>query len=119
MAKNPVNLLARFILELTALVALGIWGWTQHEGALRWVAAIGAPLLAATAWGVFRVPDDPGPAPVRLSGVGRLLLEAIFFGTAVAALLAAGRPTFAAIFGAAIVIHYGLSWDRLTWLVRQ
>ena len=119
MSKNPVNLLVRFILELTALAALAIWGWTQHEGALRWVLAVGAPLLAAAAWGVFRVPNDPGPAPVRLSGIGRLLLEAIFFGTAVAALFAADRPAFAMILGAAIVIHYSLSWDRLAWLVRQ
>lgn len=119
MAKHPVNLLARFLLELLALAALGYWGYAAHDGAWRWLLMVAAPVIAAAAWGIFRVPDDPGPAPVRLSGIGRLLLEAIFFGAAISALFAAGQPTFGTWFAAAVLVHYALSWDRIAWLIRQ
>src|SRR5690606_19890911 len=58
MANNPLNLGLRFLLELVALFAVGYWGWTQHQGVMRFVLAIGLPALLAAAWGIFRVPGD-------------------------------------------------------------
>ena len=42
-----------------------------------------------------------------------------FFGVAAWALYDMGFGMLTAIFGSAVVLHYLLSYDRLTWLVRQ
>lgn len=122
MGSNPINLAVRFILEMAGLVALGRWGWTQSDGPLRFVLALGIPLLAAILWGTFAVPSDPsrsGKAPVPVSGVIRLLLELAFFATATSALFAVGATPFGWLFGSAVVIHYAISYDRIRWLLRQ
>jgi hypothetical protein len=58
MGFHPVNLAIRFILELAALVAMGVWGWLQVDGVLRFVVALAVPIAAAALWGVFAVPGD-------------------------------------------------------------
>ena len=118
MSKNPINLAFRFFLELAGLFALGYWGWTQHEGILRVLLAIGVPLIGATLWGVFRVDNMPGKAPVRVPGWVRLLLELAYFGTATLLLFAANQPTGAAWFGALVVLHYLLSYDYVRVLLK-
>ena len=114
MGFQAVNLALRFLLELAALAAMAYWGWTTHEGVL-W--AVGLPLVAAALWGTFRVPGDPGPAPVAVPGPVRLALEAIFFGTAVALLAAAGQPLAAGILAALLLIHYVASYKRIARLL--
>ena len=118
MGSHPLNLALRFLLELAGLVALGDWGW--HVA--RYPGAIVLPLCAAAAWGTFNVAGDPsrsGKAPVPVSGVVRLLLEAAFFAGATFALHAAGRPRVALAFAATVVVHYALSYDRVAWLVKR
>jgi hypothetical protein len=56
MGSHPINLAIRFLLELVALLAMGIWDWQQREGWLRLVLAVGIPLTAALLWGIFAVP---------------------------------------------------------------
>jgi hypothetical protein len=119
LANHPLNLTLRFFLEIAALLALGNWGWTQHTGLARYVLAFGLPLLAATLWGVFRVPGYPGRAPVAVPGPVRLLLEAVFFGGAIWALAAAQRPAWAAIFGGLVLLHYLASYDYILALLRR
>jgi hypothetical protein len=119
MADNPLNLALRFFLELAALVAMGYWGWTQHDGFARWLLAIGVPVVAAAAWGIFRVPGDPGDAPVPVPGLVRLTLEFAFFSGATWALFAAGRPSWGWAFGIVTLLHYAASYDRVARLVRQ
>ena len=119
MANHPVNLALRFILELTALFALGYWGWTQHTGPARIIWTIILPLVAAVLWGVFRVDGDPGPAPVRIPGALRLLLEGLVFGAGIWAFYAAGQGTWALIFGVVVLLHYLVSYDRVRWLLNQ
>ncbi|SRR5690554_5624520 len=119
MSQHPINLAVRFLLEIIALIALGLWGWRTNEGALRIVWAIGAPLIAALLWGVFRVPNDPGNAPVAIPGWLRLLLELIFFTSAVLALRAAGSPLPATLLAAIIILHYLISYDRILWLLQS
>jgi hypothetical protein len=113
---QAVNMALRFLLELAALAAMAYWGWTMHAGALRVAWALGLPLLAAVLWGTFRVPDDPGPAPVAIPGRPRLLLEAAFFGTAVALLAEAGQPAAAAILAALLLVHYVAAYRRVVRL---
>ena len=62
---------------------------------------------------------DSGSAPVPVPGLLRLALEMGFFGVAAWALYDMGFGTLTAIFGTAVVLHYLLLYDRLTWLVRQ
>lgn len=122
MGSQPINLGVRFLLELCALAAVGYWGWSQHQGPLRVLAALGLPLLMAIAWSTFAVPDDPsrsGRAPVPVPGVVRLLLELAAFAFASWALYAAGGRALAVVFAVVVVIHYLVSYDRIAWLVRQ
>ena len=117
MSAHPLNLALRFLLELAALAAYAYWGWTAHEGIQRHLLGIGLPLLAAVLWGTFRVPNDPGNAPVPIPGPLRLLLEAAFFAGAVG-LLATVRSTPALVLGVLLVLHYAASYDRVLWLLR-
>ncbi len=117
MADNPIVLAVRFLLELTALFALGYWGWTQHMGALRVILTILLPLLAAAVWAIFRVPGFPNDAPVPVPGLVRLLLEAIYFGGAVWALYASGHHTWGLILAIVVIVHYVVSYDYIIQLL--
>jgi hypothetical protein len=122
MATHPVNLVVRFLLELSALFVLGLWGWHRRDDGLRIVVALTIPLVAAALWGIFAVPHDPtrsGSAPVPVSGLLRLALEFCFFGCATLALYDLGFSKLTATFGIAVVIHYLLSYDRIRWLVAR
>ena len=122
MGSHPLNLALRFLLEIAALVAIGYWGFSQHTGIWRFIIGIGGPLIAAVLWGTFAVPDDPsrsGKAPVPVPGALRLALELGLFGFAAWTLNDAGSPTLALILAGIAVIHYALSYDRVTWLIRQ
>lgn len=122
MGSHPINLAIRFLLELAAMIAIGYWGWTQHEGFLKYLLAIGGPILAAVLWSTFAVPDDPsrsGKAPVPVPGIARLALELALFAFAAWALYDAGNSLLALIVAAIVVIHYAISYDRIAWLLRQ
>ncbi len=119
MNKHPINLLLRFLLELAALIGMGVWGWTTQEGLWRPLLGLGIPLLAAALWGVFRVPGDPREAPVAVRGWVRLLLEGLYFAAGVGLLAAAGQQTAAGILGALVILHYLVSYDRIRWLLEQ
>ena len=119
MGSHPLNLAVRFLLELAALLALGVWGWRQGEGWLRFVLAVAIPLVAAVLWGVFRVPNDPGPAPVAVPGIIRLALELAFFGFATWALYDIGATNLSWALGIVVAVHYAISYDRIRWLISQ
>jgi hypothetical protein len=122
MSSNPLNLALRFALEIAALFALGYWGWTQHEGFMRFVWSIGLVVLAAVIWGAFAVPDDPsrsGRAPVPVPGGIRLVIELLLFGAGTWAFIAAGQPVWGAALGILTIIHYALSYDRIIWLLKN
>jgi len=122
MGPHPLNLAVRFLLELSALYALGLWGWRHGDGGWRFVIAAAMPLIAAALWGTFAVPGDPsrsGSAPVPVAGLLRLALEIGFFASATWALYDLGHAVLTAVFGAAVVIHYLLSYDRVSWLISR
>ncbi|RRI07797.1 DUF2568 domain-containing protein [Mesorhizobium tamadayense] len=116
------NLTLRFLLELAALLGLGMAGWSLSSGVWRWVAAPVVPLIAATLWGTFAVLNDPsrsGRAPIPVPGAVRLVLElAILFGGAIG-FYAATYTTTAIIVALLIVVSYAFSLDRLGWLLKQ
>lgn len=122
MGSHPINLAFRFIIEITALFALGYWGWTQHDGIWRFVWGLGLILFAAVVWGTFAVPEDPsgsGKAPVPVPGVVRLVIELIFFAAGTWAFIAADRPIWGLALGILTTIHYALSYDRIIWLLMR
>lgn len=116
---HPLNLALRFILEIAGLIAMGYWGWRQADGVVRFALAVGIPIIAAALWAVFRVPGDPGSAPVAVPGLIRLLLEAAFFGFAVWALNDAGAKTPAVVLALLVVLHYATSIDRVISVLRK
>lgn len=119
---NALNLGLRFLLELAALGAMGVWGWSAATGVLRYGLAIGLPLLAAVAWGTFAVPDDPsrgGTPVVVVPGAVRLVLELAFFGAAAWALRDLGRPQLGLGFAIVVALHYAVAYPRIAWLLQR
>jgi uncharacterized protein DUF2568 len=101
------NLALRFLPELCALGALGYWGFKTGGGALAKIGlGVGAPLVAAVAWGVFVSPR----APVQLPGPMSLVLQVLVFGAAAAGLAATGHRTLALGFGVIVVLNVVLMY---------
>ncbi len=119
---NAINLTVRFLLEISALISFGIWGFNQTSGWQKYLLAIVIPLLFAALWGIFAVPNDPsrsGSAPVVIPGVFRLILELLFFFFAVYCVNNLGYVKLSVIFGVMTILHYIVSYDRIVWLVSK
>ena len=122
MSIHLLNSAVRLLLEITAIVTFGIWGYHQSETGLRILLAILLPLGFAVLWGVFAVKDDPsrsGKTVIQTPGIIRLLLELGLFGAAAWMLLDLNHSLIALIFGLTVVIHYFVSFDRIAWLLKQ
>ena len=122
MGSHPINLAVRFLLEITVLVAIGFWGWNQSEGWLQYVLALGLPIILATIWGTFAVPNDPsrsGKAPIVTPGIIRLVIELAFFSIGTWAIYNLGYSISAWVFGLIVAIHYLISYDRIRWLLKH
>ncbi len=122
MGSNPYNLAFRFLLEISALVCLGIWGWSQDDGWIRYLLAPALPALTAAIWGIFAVPEDPsrsGKAPVPVPGIIRLILELTIFAIASWTLLDMNHELMATLFSLLVFIHYLISYDRVLWLLKH
>ncbi len=122
MGSHPINLMIRFLLELIALGSVGYWGWKNYDGALQYILGIGLPIFMTIIWGTFAVPDDPsrsGKAPIPISGFVRLLIEITFFALAVWALYDLKQDKLSYILGGIVIIHYLVSYDRISWLLSR
>lgn len=115
-----LNLAIRFCLEMTTLIAVGMYGWQQSDTWHRWLYAIGLPMLLSVTWGVFNVPGDPsrgGNAPVVVPGFVRLIIEALFFASGAYALISLGYSTIGGIFIVIVIVHYLASFNRVLWIL--
>ena len=95
MKLHPNDIL-RFLLELFALFSLGFWGYLAWP--FPWpgiLFTIGTPLFAAVVWGLFRSPKAVFP----LDPVGRVLVEVLVMGAAVAAWFMLGYWVVGLVFG--------------------
>jgi quinol-cytochrome oxidoreductase complex cytochrome b subunit len=99
-------LAVRFALEIAALVALGYWGFETGDGVLGVFLGIGAPLVAAVAWGTFVSPK----ASVKLPEPLRVAVELLIFAAAAGALAHAGRAGLALAFAAVVLVHIVLMY---------
>jgi len=121
---QPWSILAvRFLLELAGWASFGIWGWAIGNGSLAGgFLALTFAAITMTAWGVFRVPNDPPgklDPPVRVSGWTRLAIELAFFALAAAGLWLSGYRATSATLLIAVTLLYVVTWDRQRWLIRQ
>ena len=99
---RSVNLLLRFLVELTALAGLAFWGWSAaHSATGRVVLAIATPTVAAWLWGMYAAPASAH----RLKGVARLAVEWLVLGGAALATAVAGLPWVALTFLVVAVIN--------------
>jgi len=122
MILHPINLIVRFLLEIAALIFFGIWGWEQSDNWLRFVLAIGIPIVLAAIWGIFAVPNDPsrsGSAPVKTNGFIRLVFELSFFAFAIWTLKDMGSSKLSLIMAVAVLVHYVISYKRVIWLLTK
>ena len=104
---QSANLLLRFLLELSALGALGYWGFHSTTGLLgRLALGIGAPLVAAVIWAIFVSPN----ASVPLSTPGWLLVQGGVFGAAMVGLMSSGRTSTALVLGLLVTINGALMY---------
>jgi hypothetical protein len=116
MNTNPINLAVRFLLEIAMLVIFAYWGWHLAGSWERYIAAPCLPILAAMLWGVFRIQNDPKPAPFEVPGIIRLLLELGLFGASVYFLYDLGHTQLSWIMASIVIVHYLVSYDR-TWVM--
>ena len=89
---------------------------------MRFILVALVPIAAAVLWGTFAVANDPsrsGAAPIAVSGIVRLSIEAGMFIFAAWALNDAEFPRASWVLGVVVVIHYVTSYDRIPWLIRQ
>jgi hypothetical protein len=121
MGRNKFNVTLHFLLEVIALIAIGYWGWAQHQGVLRYALAVSLPVIVAVLWATFRVASeaDSRPPVVAVPGWVRLLLELISFGFALWGLYKAGAVQVAWGLGLIVIIHYVISYDRVWWLLQN
>ncbi|THA25850.1 DUF2568 domain-containing protein [Streptomyces sp. RKND-216] len=106
---RSLNLLLMFLLELAVYASAGHWGYTVADsGAVRILLTVFAPAALAVVWALFGSPKAPHPA----RGGTRVLLEVLWFGTGVAALAAAGRAEWSAVFAGLFLANAAL---RAPW----
>jgi hypothetical protein len=96
----------RFFLELSALAAVSYWGWSEFDGALRWILVVAAPLAVAVVWGRWMAPKSS----TRVGDPWRLVIEIVIFGAAAIALLDADQTTLAVVMAAATAVHLALTF---------
>jgi hypothetical protein len=96
-----LNLALKFVLELAALAAFGIWGASIADGPAAVLLAIGLPIVVAALWGTLAAPRARHRLPLRLRApfeLGVLALASI-------ALWQAGWGVAAAAFAAIAVVN--------------
>ncbi len=94
MAVKQLNLAVKFLLELAALAAFGLWGASIASGFVAVLLAVGLPVVVAVLWGAFAAPRARRRLPLRL----RAPFELGVFGAAALALWQAESVAWGAAF---------------------
>ncbi|CDP50176.1 hypothetical protein [Devosia sp. DBB001] len=90
------NLLVAFLVELAMLAAFVVWALSlEQAGWLKWVIAVVAVVLAATAWGIFAAPKSG----TRLGEPWLTVFKVALFALAALALHAAGQTEWGVALG--------------------
>ena len=108
---RAANLLLRFLLELSALSALGYGGWRLGGGTLtRLLLSAGAVGVATAAWMLWVAPGSSAD----VAPVVRWTVEIAVFAAAVVALVGGGRSRPAILLAVAYAVNRALmaAWDQ-------
>ena len=101
------NLALTFFLELGVLVALGYWGFQTGQGTVaQFALGLGTPAAAIVLWALFGAPR----ARWHLTGIYRILLQIVFFGSAALALAVAVNPVLGITWALVCIINIGLNY---------
>jgi hypothetical protein len=91
-----------FLLEVAALVAVGVWGYHVGSGVpLKVALAVALPVLVAVVWGLFAAPR----AVVKLPLWGVLTVKALVFGAAALAFVHSGHTTVGIVFAIVVLVN--------------
>ncbi|WP_036497427.1 YrdB family protein [Nocardia aobensis] len=95
------NLTVAFAVELGALVVLGLWGWRAGDSTvMKVILALGIPLAAAVAWGMFAAPKASFDIPLLA-----VITKVVVFGGAAAALWGLGHRVAAVVFAGVVIAN--------------
>lgn len=94
------NDILRFLLELFAIVSLGVWGFIAWPLPWNLLAGIGAPAVALLLWALFRSPK----AVFRIDPFGKALVEVIVMTAAAFAWWDLGQPIVAVVFAVVALV---------------
>lgn len=103
-----INDLVRFVLELFAVVSLGIWGFVAWPFAWNILVGLAAPALAILLWALFRSPK----AVFRIDPFGKALIEIVVMTAAAFAWWDLGQPIVAVAFAVIALISGILNGRR-------
>jgi hypothetical protein len=98
---KQLNLALKFLLEIAALVAIGIWGASLADGAVAVLCAIALPAVAAVLWGLLAAPRARRRLPLRW----RAPFELGVFALGALALWRAASATSAAVLAFFVVAN--------------
>ncbi|MFD5082155.1 YrdB family protein [Kitasatospora sp. NPDC058406] len=100
------NEVLAFLIELAALGSLGWWGFgAGHEGVLRILLGVGAPLAGIALWALFAAPR----ARLRPGLPLVLAVKAVVLGGGAAALWAVGHPVAAGVMAGVTVANIAVA----------
>jgi hypothetical protein len=88
------NDILRFLLEIFAIISLGIWGFVAWPFGWNIVIGIGAPVIAILLWALFRSPK----AVLHIDPFGKAIVEIAVMATAAYAWWDLGQPIIAIVF---------------------
>ncbi len=88
------NDILRFVLELFAVVTLGIWGFVAWPLPWNIVFGIATPVVAILLWALFRSPK----AVLHVDAFVKALVEVLVMGAAAFAWWDLGQPAVAVVF---------------------
>lgn len=101
---KQLNLAVKFLLELAALAAFGLWGASIASGVFAVLLAIGLPVVVAILWGRFAAPRARRRLPLGL----RAPFELAVFALAALALWDAASAAWGAAFAVIAVVNAAL-----------
>jgi hypothetical protein len=102
------NLALRFFLELSALAAVGYWGWKVGEGVARWAFALASVAVVTLVWALF-VSEK---ARIEIGRPLQLAIEFAVWAAAGAALYGTGHPRLGLAFVLVAVLSGTLNYVR-------
>lgn len=98
---TTLNLVLRFALEVSGVVAVTYWAYQASDGPFRWMLAIGAAAVVIGLWAFLIAPGASNPIPAQ----ARIGLGSVVLLGAAAAIYAAGLELPAAVFAGLIVVN--------------